>query len=354
MIVKHGWNEQIAFSFFAKEATYGAGVTINDTNAASLDGFEAEVSWPDRVETDKGEVTGKEHGNDQELIEQSVTINVKEPHAKPLTVAGFGSLVMGRDAAPNQDAALQAWKQKLRPVAVTTALDSVRCLHKKGDVEYQYDGLKGNKIALSGEAGGVVSAEYEVMGNGSRTRVATAFPSVVQESWMRLATTKCWLAGGALISIDPVPVQGVESISSGSPVDLGVRLKSFNWSWLNNLNVQRGFGGQGLALDIDKGRRSVELSVELLFESFVELDYFINQNPIAIEFDCFGAIIVGGGAYRFGFDLIIPRFKLKNAPVAQGGPDDDISCTLECEVFDDGTNPASMLDVYTSKQTFLA
>ena len=72
--------------------------------------------------------------------------------------------------------------------------------------------------------------------------------------------------------------------------------KSMEFGWNNN-----GAGQARLRrrrrlpdYDYDYGRRAAELKFSLLFYSSTELDYFINQNPLAIEFNLKGSLIAAG------------------------------------------------------------
>lgn len=352
-VLKHGWSEQIALSLFLKESAYDTAPTINSTNYCSLNGFEAEVSWPDTFETDKGEVTGKEHGYDQYRVTQQVNINVTEAHAKPNTLAGLGQLALG-SAAVTKDGAVNAWRHILTPIAVGSALPSIGVVHQKGGVQYKYSGAKCNSLALTAEIGMAAKMSAELIGSGTRATDATGFPAVIADEWMLVRNCKVWMESGADISISATPTQGTEDISSATPDSLDVRMKNFSWKWNNGLERQSNFGSaSGAARDIDKGRRSAELSLGLIFNDATELNYFINQDVMAVELDLAGSIIAAG-AYKYGCNLVIPRCKVKSAPVASGGVDDILEVTMEFEVFDDGTNPASILTVYTNKAAYLA
>jgi len=352
MNTKKGWNQELMLSLFKKESAYNAGVSMINANACSMSGFEAEEAWEDKVENDKAEVTGKEHGYDQEIIQQGLKLAYKEPKAKPNSVAALAALVMG-SVVSTQDGALTAYKHKITPVAVGTALPSIQAEMKKGGIQYAYKGIKGNTIKIAGEAGGVVSLESEILGSGTRAISATSFANKIIESWLKLSNCKVWMEDGSNISISAALVQDAEDVSSATPADLKVRLKSFEWGWDNKLEGQPGFGGAGVFQDIDYGRRAANLKFTMLFSDDTELNHFINQNPLAIEFDMKGALIAVTGAMYYGFQLIIPRFKLKSAPLAKGGVNDILTVEMDCEVFDDGTNSASILEVYNAQAAYL-
>jgi hypothetical protein len=353
-ITKKGWDQYLMLSLFLKEATFDAGVTMNDTNACSMNGFEFNPSWPDKVLTDKDEVTGKEHGYDQELIEKGFEGTYKESKAKPNSLAGLAALVFGAISS-TQDDALTAYKHTITPVAVGTDLPSIHAEHKKGGIQYKYTGVKGSSLKIAGEAGGPISLEAAFLGSGTRAISSTVFAASITESWLLLNKMKAWAESGADISITAAAdrVQEEEDISSSTPDNIGPRLKSFEFAWNNNLEGQPGAGGGGVFQDIDYGRRSAELKYTLIFSSQTELDYYINQDVMTVEFDLKGALIAATGSMYYGFELIIPRFKLKSPPVPQGGPGDTLTCEFDCEIFDDGTNSPAELIVYNAQAAYM-
>jgi hypothetical protein len=351
-VTKKGWNRKFMASLFKKEATYNAGVTMDSSNACSLIGFDLEKAPEFKIENDKGEVTGKEHGYDQEILSYGYKFTYKESKAKPNSLAGFASLVLGSTTA-TKDGANTAYLHKIVPVTVGTALPSISVEEKHGDLQYRHDGVKGNTLKLSGTAGGFVTMDVGLIGAGSGTESTTDFAAAITESWLKVSGCKVWLESGAEISISNALTQATEDISSATPDDLYPRLKSFEWSWDNALEGQPGFGGAGLFQDLDYGRRKVDLKFSLIFNGETELDYFLNQTACAIEFDLVGALVAVGSTMYFGFQLIVPRFKIKNPVFPKGGVGDTLTQDFECEVFDDGTNSASILQVYNAQAAYL-
>ena len=111
-ITRKGWNQDLMLSLYTKEVTYDAGVTMNGTNACEMKGYTLERDWPDELVTDKEEVTGTEHGTDQELNNKAFQGTYVEPKAHPNALAGLGALVLG-DITSTQDGSLTAYKHKL-------------------------------------------------------------------------------------------------------------------------------------------------------------------------------------------------------------------------------------------------
>lgn len=349
-----GWSEEFAATLFTKEVTFDAGVVLNDTNGSSMTGFEADIPWSDRVESDKTEVTGKEHGTTQEIISKSVEMSYTEAHAKANGVAGFGALVLGACASV-QDGTAAGYTHTITPVAAGSAAPSIQIEHQKGGVQYAYKGVKGNSIALSGEEGGPVQMTVELIGSGTRASSGTAMPSTMSEDWLLLTRCSVWMESGADIDIAASPTQEAQDISSTTPTDLKARIKSFSWKYTNNLNRQMGFGSE-VAQDIDYVRRTVELQFTLLFEDAADFALYDGQTVLAIEFDLAGEVIDGGsgGVIKYGMQLIIPRCMLKLVPRAEGGVDDELTATYDCDVQEDGTNAVSKLLVYNEATGYIA
>jgi len=356
-ITKKGWNEQLMLAAYLKETAYDAGVAMSSSTAYSLYGFEIDPDWADTVSTDKDEVTGYEHGNSQEIISKRTSFTVRIPKAKPNDIAAFLALALG-SITTTQDSVNTAYKHKIVPVAVGTALPSTQLEHKKGGIQYAYKGIKCNRLTIRGESGdegsGLISLEAELIGSGTRATSATGFAASITENWLKVQNASVWLESAANISIAGTLVQGAEDISSATPENLGSRFKDFELTWNNNLKGQEGFGGAGVYQDCDYERRALDFTCTILFNDSTELDYYINTDALAIEIDLKAGLIPTSSLYYYGTTLIIPRFKLRKAVKADGGVNDSLAATLEAEVFDDGTNAAIITETYNAKAAYLA
>lgn len=335
MITKKGWEQALMFSLFRQEsaasaAKYGEAVTMNDANACSMKSFEFNPEWADEPVTDRDEVSGTEHGTVQEIVEQRVNMTYNEPKAKPNSVIGLIALVLG-DITSSGSA--PGYKHRIIPVQHGVALPSIQVEHKNGGIQYKYNGVKGNSITLSGEAGGLVNLEANLMGSGARATSATTFAAAITESWIKLNQMKIWMESGVNIQVKPATLgQGTQNISSTTPSALDIRFKSFSFTYNNNLEPQPGAGGAGYLLDADFGRRNIELTFQLLFGSQTDLDLYINQTPVAIELDFKGAETSAASGIYYGFKLIFPNFKLAVPPLPQGGPGDILICDFTATV----------------------
>jgi len=125
-------------------------------------------------------------------------------------------------------------------------------------------------------------------------------------------------------------------------------------SFNNNLDLRPGFGGGGVLSSLDYKRRSIDLKFTMTFLDKTDLDLYLAQTAYAFEVDLKGALIAAGGAMYYGVQIVIPRFKLKTAPLPKGGPGDVLTADFDCEVFEDGTNPAIIIEGYNAKAAYFA
>lgn len=358
MITKKGWQQSLMMSLFRQESADGAAkynepVAITDSLGCSMKGFEVTPEYADEVANDREEVSGTEHGTHQEIVAPRVNMTYSEPKAKPNTLIGLAALTLG-NITSTQDGAYDGYKHKIVPATVGTALPSITAEHLKGGVQTLYSGLKGNSLTISGEAGGMVAVEASLLGSGHRAASSTAFAAALVESWLKMCSLKAWLESGASISIGATLVQGAQDISSETGTPLDARLQSFSFTWNNNLEPQPGIGTCGVLADADYGRRSGELTLGLLFNSQADLDYYLNQTVVAVELDLKGGIIDADGSLYYGAQIIAPKLYLTAAPLPQGGAGDTLTCEFAMSLFDDGTNPAVIIEGYNAVEEYLA
>jgi len=351
---KKGWNQSLMISSLTKEASYDAGIVHGALTSQGLTGYEFTPDWAYKVVHDKDEVTGKEHGYTQEIVSYGHKFNLKFPKCKPNDLAIFSALCLGTYAA-TQDPGKTAYRHKCTPVAEGSELPSVALVHLIGGIQTEYTGVKGNTLKLSGEEGGLLSLECELIGSGTSATNADSFIAAVSESWLKMDTCTVWLESGANIQIAATATQGTEDISSATPDAIKARMKNFEFTWNNNLQEEPGFGGAGVLQGLSYGRRGASLKMTMRFDSTTEIAYFTAQDAMAVEFDFKGAsLIASGGTMYFGGQLVIPRCKVKAYPKPEGGANDTLTQTLDFEVFEDGTNSAVILTAYTATAAYLA
>ena len=354
MQTKKGWDQSLMISSLTKEASYNAAVTVNASNFQGVKGFtDYAPDWADDVQNDKDTVSGTEHGTDLEIISQGYKVTLSQPRAKPNFVAAMVGAAMG-SMTPAPDGGLTAYRHKIVPVTVGTALPSFNIIAKKGALQYLHKGCKVNSVTLAGEEGKPLSIEAEIIGSGYRAVNADSFVAEPSESWILMKNGSVWLEDGANISIGANNTQSAEDISSASPTDIKARITKFSWKWNNNLEGQGGFGGAGVFQDLDYGRRSAELTFTLRYNDESEIAFYEAATALALEIDIAGAVIAGGGTFKFGAALRVPRFKLVKVPFPQGGVGDTLTAEYTADIQDDGTNPASIVEVYNAIAAYYA
>ena len=351
MQTNKGWADKVMIGFYKKESAYDGGVTMDASKAVSLSGYTCEIEWPDTVINDKDEVTGTEFGTTSEIVESSTKMTVKESNAKPNTLIGLTAMAFG-DITATQDGALAAYSQKIVPVTVGSALPSTQLEATIAGIQREYKGIKCDTLKIAANDR-LVSVEAGLVGSGTRPTSATSYIASLVQSWLKLANCKVWMEDGSDISINATLVQATQDISSGTPVDLSTRLKGFEFNFNNKLVGQPGYGGGGVLQDLDYGKREVGLKFTLLFSSTTELDHYLARDPLAVEFDLKGGLIAATGAMYYGFHIIIPRFILNTAPQPKLDGDFYV-CEMDCDIQDDGTNDAVIIEGYSSPAAFLA
>ncbi len=357
MITQKGWKQSLRISLPKKEASYDAAVTpINTSNFREIRGHsDFNPDWADTVLSQKDTVSGVEHGvvSQQEIIAQGFKLSLPFPAVTPDIWTGFWALALGAITS-TQDGATGAYAHAITPVEVGTAIPSVNVIGAKGGIQYLYSGVKVNSIEVKGEEGKPVSFSVDLLGSGTRSVDAGSALTPISESWMLCKSAKIWLESGANRSLAATATQGTEDISSATPDVLHTRVKSFSVKYNNNLEEQVAMGAAGVFTDLDYARRTIECSCVLRFNDATELAYYTAQDSLNIEFDIKGAIIPGGGTTYFGGGIRLTEMKLKKAPLPQGGVGDPLTCQLDFEVFENGTDKAILVTGYNAQAAYLA
>ena len=347
-----GLKDQIMVSAYLKEATFDAGVTMNATNACSLVNLnKIEPAWDDKIANDKADYTGKEHGYVQEIQNKGNKISLGSDHCTPNLLSFVAGLCLG-GITNTQDGVTGAYTHKFLPVAAESALPSCQIEYLRGGVQYAYKGMKGGSFKVMGKAGEYINVSLEAIGSGTRAISATAFVAAITESWLKLDTCSVWTENDASIVIAASPVQGTQSISSGAGTARKTTIRSFEFDWNNDLDIMYGFGGAGVAQDIRAKRRKATIKATFDFAGQADLNLFLNQNVTAIDFDLKGALIAG--TTYAGARLRIPRMMMTKAPLPKGGINEILSCDMEWDIYDNGTNSAVEIYTYNQKAAYLA
>jgi hypothetical protein len=352
--------DQLMLSLLDKEATYDAGPALwTGAGAVQVKEFgEAYAEWPDLIRTDRDTVHGSQYATESEIIRQDVRIPYSEPRVRPTHLIGLAALTGGVLGTPLQDGALTAWRQKITPVAAAVALPSIAAQEKAHGIQYKYTGIKSNSLRLY-KNGDFWAVDGELIGSGTRAAAADAFPAFLAEMPLRFDDTLCWLETGTDITIAAAPTQGSEDISGATPDDLRSRLRDAEFLWGNDLQLEDGYvpGGGNVRTRLDHGPARaghMRVAVDVASASYdAELAYYTGQVNCALELECkSGTLIAATGAMYYGFDLIVPRFRLM--PIKRSVVDGHAVMTLEGDLFDDGVNDPWILWGYCVQAAFLA
>lgn len=350
-----GYDKTVAIGFYTKEATYDAGMDLTTTDnsvGCRMQSFESAAEWADEIISDKEDI-GQEHGTTQEIFNHQAKYTYTETKARPNSLAGLATMAFG--SVSSEANANGGYIHTITPCATTADLPSTQIDEKFGGVRYQYKGMVADTLKITGEAGRMIGLEATLMGSGTRTTsTSTSFPATVSESWMKAYQTKIFFAAGDTITVAASPTQESTTITgSDTSEEWGLYLNSFEYNWTNNLEGRFGFGSQ-VFQQIDYKKRNSTLSLTLMFRNSNEYSYFLNQTPMAIEIECAGGLIDSPKTAKYGFKLIIPQFKIKAAPLPTGGVSDFLTCTFDCEIFDDETNDVGKIIVYNNIAAYLA
>lgn len=356
MTVK-GWDQSLMMALLTKEATYGStATTVSSSNFVGVKGHsDYDPDWADDVQTNKDAVSGLEGGTELEVVSQGFKFNVSQARAKPYFVIGMMAGALGTISA-SQDPGKTAYRQDITRVAHGTSLPSFNVIGKKGGLQYLHKGCMVNTVELSGEAGKTTSCSAEIMGSGHRETEASSFIAEPTQSWLLQKNGYAWIETSAAKSIDATKTQGSENISSGSPRDLKAIIKKFTYKHDNKLAGNFGFGAgnSGVFQSLDYGQRDDTLTLDLLHVDGTDLAYYTAGTILTLEIEVKGALIAAGGTMYYGYNLIVPRFMLKKAPLPKGALGDALTNTYECDIQEDGTNPPVIFNGYSEIAAFFA
>jgi hypothetical protein len=357
-----GHQQELMVSLIEKESSYGGGVTpIDVTNYQKVIGYNMSPETADTVTDDIEEVHGSEQATTQEITESAENFPMEFPKVTPNYLAGFGALALGVIATIKDEAA-DAYKHNLTPVGDNVALPSVAAYLQQADQQYKYDGIKAGNLDIASEEGGHVSMNTTLMSSGRITESSETFVAAVAEVLMRAADTKVYLQPSPNPASDIIAVadlaQDTDNISAAQSLSpIAARVKSWSFACNNNLEDQRGHGGQGFSQDMENGMRELSIEMALRFNDKTELGYYTAQTDFALEFNNrrvgAGLIDTGTGTWYWGFILRIMKLQLSAKPLPAGAVADPLEITLTGKILDDGTNPWFDLTVFNAIPEYL-
>lgn len=365
MALQRSYLSKLMLSLLDREGSYDSGPSgWTNTSAVTLTDYAdttAHEEWSDTIQSNIDVISGTEFATKMELIRQGLTINIDQPRVRPTTFTGLLALAMGVPVSATQDGVLAAYRQRIEPAA-STSLPSIgaQAVRDQGvGTQYLYAGLHAESFSLR-ENSAYWHLVSQLIGSGSRTTSATAFPASLVEPWMPLGGAKIYLkdtAGTPISTTLATPSQTAPNLGGGE-VNISSRIINFGWNWVNHHVPDFGYrpGTGKVRGDFHPTRRTCEVTFTLETDSATEateLGYYLSQSQLALEWNCkTDTLVAATGAMYFGGILIFPRLQFKMLRRTQTNQLENLQFTGE--VLNDGTNPAAVAFGYTAAAAYLA
>lgn len=220
--------------------------------------------------------------------------------AFPHLVALFASMAMGKDT-PSVVGATAAYEHKLEIDRTVVELPYRTMVENDGDTQHIYPGVACTGFSLSGERGGFVEFEANLIGRGSEQVDATAKPAHVDESYLAYGDVTL-TKGGAY---DGTAVTGGTNISA--------ELKSFKFAFANNGKGAYIMGdSSGLVGRVCRGQKyDVSFEAELELENQNHRTDLLAGNEFLLHLPIVGG--VADDTAHFGVEIILPRVIYREA-----------------------------------------
>lgn len=350
--------DSIMFGLYLRERTYAgalnwpsAGCRMTDYDHSS-----AHAIWDDLVEGNRDLGHGAEHTTTQDLVRQSVRLPYVEPRAHPNTLGGLMTLALG-NRITTQDGALQSYRHALTFAGSNLSLSMSAQVHHVPGQQYLYPGLKADTFLLRNN-GPFLTLQCDMIGSGARPLSATAFTSIVNDPWLRWGDCHIWIKDvtSTALTLPGVPVQGSTNLGIGA-LDISSRIVRLEYLQPCHIDGENGYRpSTGVVRgSLYPGRREAGVVLEFELESASEVDevnYYLLQRGIALEWQCVGTLIQPGGTFYYGFTIILPRLQFKRLRFSNENAVETLA--LEGVLMDDKVNTGTAAWVYTSQPRYLA
>ncbi len=276
------------------------------TELLNFEGTDLMESVPNTFFENTTEITGQLLPTKHVLLNKKLNFKHK-CKATPTTVALFASMAMGKDTA-TMVGATTAYQHKIQLDPTVVEMPYRTMVENDGTQQFVYAGIACGGFTLSGQRGGFVEFEADLMGSAAEAADATAKPTANPESY--LAYGDCNLSMGG--TYDGTAVTGGTSISA--------QLMSFKFGFKNNAKDayligdstgQVGSIRRGLAYAID-----LEAEIELVDRS--QRAALLAGTEYVLHIPIVGG--VANSTAHYAVDIVCPRVAFKEAPkgVADG------------------------------------
>jgi len=342
-----GHNRAVYVSANSKEATYDSAQTID----TELRLTSPPVKVKKEMENDLDEIGGLEESTQLFELAQSAAFELTQSKCRPATLAFIAAYAMG-SVASAQEGVFASYKHSFTPQSGFDLPSFTFHDYVTSGFYKKYTGCFLDGFTLSVARKGFWNISAPGFGSGT-IAAGSGSAAVVSESPMRAGDAKVWYSTGGFG--DPSTQSKTTSDLGSTLSDITARIIDANWGYNNNVPLDEcyAFNGAGVLSRAIRGRRNQSFNCTLEFDaSGSEVDHFLNQQALSFEIESYNSTLVAaGGAQYYGFDLIFPQLKIKDAnPV--GGPNDTITCPIEFEVMESAAYGSALLDVYNAQAAY--
>ena len=318
------------------------------------------------LQDDTDLIGGKEEATEQEIIAKRVEGAIDQPRAKPHTVAticGFalGAVSSASDASNGRIhtfTPVESYSTNGLDLPSFMAVEDYRSFYQR-----LFTGLMVDSFTLSGDRKGYVQLSSSVIGSGRVFTWSTDLSGQAEqasEPWLKLGYCKVWLHTAANTgAFDGTDSQSKASDDlSGTTASLDSRIRSFTWSYNNNISTDDlyRFNGGLVMTAGERTRRSQTLSFVIEADGSTSTDFLDrleNQTQGAAEFELFNTSdTIASGTSYYGINITFPLLQFEQVSMT-GGPGDKIVINLDCKVLQDSTYGSVRLLVHNAVTDYL-
>jgi Phage tail tube protein len=274
---------------------------------------------PEQFYSNADEITGELLPTVHRLLTRKLAGKHKSKAYSHL-VALFASMAMGKDTS-TKVGTTTAYKHKIEIDKSVVELPYRTMVENDGFAQFLYTGVACTGFQLTGQRGGFVEMEADLVGSASEANDVTAKPARVAESYLTYGDVK-FLKGGIF---DGTQVTGGTELS-GSLLDFTVAMKNNGkGAYLMGDNSGR----------VGRIQRGDKYNVD--FKAKFELEDQNHRTDFLAETEFVGYLpLVGGianGTAKYGVEIIFPRLAYKAAK--KGADSGTLTVSAEFEVLSD-------------------
>lgn len=313
------------------------------------------------VEDDSDLVGGTEEPTTQEVSVRNYNLPLDQSKVKPNTLAFVLTAALG---AVSSSTPATSDVTRLHAITQKAAADfdtfTVEELYATG-AQRKYIGCILDSFTLSGTRRNFFALSSQIYGSG---KYASGSASVTEVSEVSLHTRNAVVFIGSSYA-GATPGQDKTSADIVGSSDESANLEEISWSYNNNtdLDFLPHFNTGVTWGRAERGTRSQELSMTLLFQNMDEADAALAQTAKAIEVKAISETAVAGvppynpatndSVYKYGAVVIWPKIQYTSANTA-GAAGDRVTVAITAKVLEDTTYGAVRAWVWNGVFTYLA